>query len=1677
MKFSSIIITIAAGVYLTFGLIPTKTSADILAYLSSADSYREPPAANAPAEPCVAWEFRSPYPFALHSAAVATDGVYTYVFGGSSNGGGFADVKRYDPATNMWTLLEPLPFSTESRLKASYGGNGKIYVMGGSANPTLNRIYDIASNSWSAGAPVPIPITFQSQAYSNGKIYVVGGRSGVTPTASVFAYDIATNTWSPLASLPAPRYDAAAAVINGKIYIAGGTADGFSPVNSLLIYDIAANVWSGGPSMAGEVWKASGLVMGGKLWVVGGGTPQTTTTTRVFDPVTNTWGTGPSLNEAREHAGAVSFNSSGGDTALIVGGFAFGSSSNSVESIATDCGSPSPTPTPSITPIPSCVSWEYKAQYPIPVTEMATATDGSSVYVFGGRTFQAITDTANRYDPGTDSWVPLQNMPNGPDSRLFAQYGGNGKIYVMGGTTGGSLNRIYDIATNTWSSGAQIPGSLVHAGHAYSNGRIFVIGGRSGGIVQSAMSAYNVASDTWTPLAPMPVGRFGTAVGVIGGKIYVVGGTADGFNSLTSFYVYDIAANTWTTGPNLPTAAKLAGGVVYDGEFWVLGGSTSTDQALSLAQVYNPQANSWRAGTSFSEPRERPGTVTLSTSGGTKMFAVGGVTIFSNLSNTLEASLPVCTATPTPTPSPTATPVATPTPAIPLPSTSPAPVVRDGSVDREFSLTVGESGAGEVTSVTPAGTDGKLYVGGAFGSILGVAASNVARVFQDGVVDQSFNVGSGANAIVRRLVVQPDGKLLVSGAFTSFNGIQRRNIVRLNQDGSVDTTFEVTSNGDQQEACGVQSDGRIFVCGNFTTINGASRKQLARLQPSGAPDLSFDFGTGIPGSGSVRAIRQLSDGKILLGGNFSSINGTNRESVARLNSDGTVDSSYILGTNMSFVLDIRETVDGRFVFTSINRLVKAMPDGSLDPSFTSDNSFTGTARFSTPLASGKILVGGDLTQVRVGTFFLPIRGLVRLNANGTIDLSYTSPFAGSTSPSIQAGYLDPAGRLTLGGGSLSVGTEAVVGLIRFNSDGTRDLSFIGRVLARGTIFASLLEPDGKIMVGGSFDTLNATRRKFVARINATDGSVDETFVPDSAISNGVRAMARQSDGKYIVASFGTVAGSNLVWRLNSDGSRDTSFEPPTFNSNSFVGAVALQTDGKILIGGGFSSVNGAERISFARLNSDGTLDSLAVTFGSTSAQITSLLVQPDGKMVLGGSFITPNGAPGISNLARLNTDGSTDLQFSANHGGTFSPVRSVTAIGGNIYVGGTLNRTGVNDSRSTVVKMTPGGVVDLGFNAGRLVGSAYSVAAAPYGKLFVGGTFNTFGESGSRRALVRILPNGALDYTFDAGPIDGNNGPTSEAVYNILPLEADKIFVAGSFNSIASMTRWSAARLSLHKYVTRSPSDFDGDGRTDIALFRPSNAAWYWLKSYGGEFRATSWGAATDRIVPADYDGDGITDIAAFRPAEGRWYILSSSANTFLTVSWGTQSDKPAPADFDGDGRADLSIFRPSDGRWWIDRTLHGAYSVQFGQQGDEPVVADYDADGRADIGIYRPSRGEWWIDRSSVGGIALQFGSSSDLPVQGDFTGDRKADIAFWRPSTGEWYVLRSEDLSYFAFPFGSSGDLPAPGDYDGDGKFDAAVFRPSNATWYIGRTTAGTHIAQFGATGDQPVANAFVP
>ncbi|MBV9959752.1 MAG: VCBS repeat-containing protein [Acidobacteria bacterium] len=293
-----------------------------------------------------------------------------------------------------------------------------------------------------------------------------------------------------------------------------------------------------------------------------------------------------------------------------------------------------------------------------------------------------------------------------------------------------------------------------------------------------------------------------------------------------------------------------------------------------------------------------------------------------------------------------------------------------------------------------------------------------------------------------------------------------------------------------------------------------------------------------------------------------------------------------------------------------------------------------------------------------------------------------------------------------------------------------------------------------------------------------------------------------------------------------------------------------------------------------------------------------------------------------------------------------------------------------------------------------------------------------------------------------------------------------------------SITGYIAGHTSCMSVITVRPRfDFDGDGKADLAVFRPSTSFWYYFNSANGGFNGQPFGAQGDLAAPEDYDGDGRADLAVFRPTAGSWYLLQSRAG-FAGKQFGANGDKPVAQDYDGDGAADVAVYRPSTGAWYVLNSGNGSVTgLFFGAIGDLPAPADFDGDGRADIAVFRPSNGTWYIQQSRAGFRADPFGQSGDRPVPADFDGDGRADLALFRPQTGGWYIQQST-LGFKGIGFGGGTDLPVPADFDGDGKIDIAVWRNTDGGWYILNSLDGSFRATaFGTQGDVPAPGAYVP
>jgi glucose/arabinose dehydrogenase len=335
------------------------------------------------------------------------------------------------------------------------------------------------------------------------------------------------------------------------------------------------------------------------------------------------------------------------------------------------------------------------------------------------------------------------------------------------------------------------------------------------------------------------------------------------------------------------------------------------------------------------------------------------------------------------------------------------------------------------------------------------------------------------------------------------------------------------------------------------------------------------------------------------------------------------------------------------------------------------------------------------------------------------------------------------------------------------------------------------------------------------------------------------------------------------------------------------------------------------------------------------------------------------------------------------------------------------------------------------------------------------------------RGGQRNVPNGQYVYAdYCTGEIWRWDGASqilmNDTPRNIISFGEDEdgeVYVCYSNGQIDKITR------------ARASADFDGDFKTDVSVFRPSEGVWYINHSSNNTYRVQGFGASGDIPTPEDYDGDNITDIGVFRPSNGTWYHYLSGSNTVGIIQFGANGDVPAAGDYDGDAKADFQVFRPSTGTWYRVNTSNGAAVVeQFGLDGDIPTPGDYDGDGKYDISLWRPSNGFWYrINSTNNVQGQVGFGATGDVPAQGDFDGDFKTDQAVFR--NGAWYILQSSNGGVQITNWGLADDVPVVGDYDGDGKDDIGVFRPSNGVWYIIRSSNGSFLfAQFGLNGDLP-------
>jgi uncharacterized delta-60 repeat protein len=733
----------------------------------------------------------------------------------------------------------------------------------------------------------------------------------------------------------------------------------------------------------------------------------------------------------------------------------------------------------------------------------------------------------------------------------------------------------------------------------------------------------------------------------------------------------------------------------------------------------------------------------------------------------------------------------------------------DGSIDPSFNI---GSGPNDEIHTISLQSDGKIIIGGWFTSYNGTDINRIARLNIDGSLDLTFNPGDGANSLVATSFIQLDGKILIGGWFSQFDGVNRNFLARLNSDGSFDNTFNMGA-GANSNVLGIalQADGKIIICGQFSSYNGTTRNSVARLNPDGTLETTFNSSFGA--NGPVYSVAVQSDGKAVICGNFTTYGTIARNRIARINNDGFNDSSFDPGTGLN--IEARSLLiqsDGKILvggsFTSFNgvsrvRIARINSNGALDTSFDPGTGASGVIHHVALQTDGKILAGGGFTS-----FNGAIKNrVVRLNSNGSLDALGPNDMVFTT-------QIQPDGKIIIGGGFTNYIGIGINRIARLNENGSLDLSFNPGTGANGNIQKIVLQPDGKILIAGSFTSYNGTTRNRIARLNP-DGSLDLTFDPGTGANNSVRSMAVQTDGRIIIGGdFMAYNGTsiNRIARLNSDGTLDASFNPGSGTNGSVLG-ILIQSDGKIVIAGYFPVYNGLTVNSICRLNSDGSLDSSFNAGSGVDNTILDIAIQSDGKFVIAGQFTIYNGSTSFR-IARLNENGTFDPSFNIGTGASQFIQTLILQPDGKVVIAGEFTTfSGV--TRNRIARLNTNGSLDLSFNPGIGANTTIRTSALQAdGKIMIGGEFLSYAGMGRNR-VARVLA-----YCSPPGAPTGTGSQTfcnSATVTNLTATGTGIQWYAASTGGTALSAGTALANGSTY-YASQTVGGCESTDRLEVAV-------------------------------------------------------------------------------------------------------------------------------------------------------------------------------------------------------------------------------------------------------------------
>lgn len=730
---------------------------------------------------------------------------------------------------------------------------------------------------------------------------------------------------------------------------------------------------------------------------------------------------------------------------------------------------------------------------------------------------------------------------------------------------------------------------------------------------------------------------------------------------------------------------------------------------------------------------------------------------------------------------------------------------------------VSGQGSNQPIKVSALQPDNKIVIAGNFSAYNGTSVSGLARLAMDGKLDESFDAGTGVDGVINSIAVQSNNKIIIAGGFSLFNEELANNIVRLQSSGEIDTAFS-SGEGANFPITQVllQPNGKILVAGSFTQYNGIDVRGVVRLNKNGSIDTSFEAIV----TDSIILIQQIAlqpDGKIIVAGlEHEELSPSNAYALIRLNSDGTRDYSFTkagltVGDLHPTVNAIRMESDGN-ILLSVHIFDAGSSvgyHGIISRLDTDGNTLALSGLFwiNSLLIQddGKIIVSGfeniDFNDVE--------KRVVRLNTDLTVDNTFlfedNKIYPYPQGVDIATAVLQIDGKIVIAGDFYELNGLITNNVARLNSNGSFDHTFNQHTGFNGSVLATAVHTKRRLIVGGDFSRFNYLFRSNIVRLTE-DGELDPSFDVGSGTNGKVHAIAVQSNGKVLIGGDFTSYNGNLcsnIARLKKDGSLDAGFSDVT--ADGVVRKIIIDKDDRILIAGDFENVNGIPIRGIARIKPDGTLDD---TFNPTIdayGRGYDCKISSRGKIYLAVIYQDENYTFG-TDIICLNRDGTRDESFAIPTGEFYSIFTLAFNNDNKLIAGGQgAFSSSFQTYAGVVAQFNADGSIDSAIDylatEEVLNGSVRAIHVLENDRLVIGGEFSSNSFS-SIHHIGLLESNGDVNIAF--------TGAAGNHVYSLTPVRSDKLIVGGSFSEYASAVRNGIARVDVNYYSE------DPNGETDI---------------------------------------------------------------------------------------------------------------------------------------------------------------------------------------------------------------------------------------------------------------------